>query len=368
MTEAELQYTPFDRALRALGGEFLEFAGWAWSTTFGDPFNEHLAVRERVGMWDQSALPKWRVHGSDAIEALDFVFTNDIRRLRPGQVRYSPFCDENGRMISDATIYKFADDSFWVFPTLESDLDYVRDLTSQLDVSIESFTAEFGLLDIQGPQSREVLNEICDRSLDSLRYFHFWPTEVSLAGVPCYLSRTGYSGELGYEVLCRPEDGDRLYQRLLATERLTPYGLTAVETIRIESGLLFIGIDYTPFETSPLDLSLDRFIALDKARFNGKEPLAQAIEHPQRRLCTLELDTDDLPAYGSRVSRKGINVGRMTSVCTSPSYARVLGLAILETELAQPGTTVEVESGSTVARGTVTQHPFHDTDRKRPRS
>jgi aminomethyltransferase len=364
---APTRRTPFDRALRALGSEFLEFGGWYWSTTFGDPVREHMAVRTAAGMWDQSPLPKWRVEGPDAVDALDFVFTNDIRRLKRGQVRYSPFCDDLGRMISDATIYKFSDQDFWVMPTLESDLEYVRRLVSHLDVSIESFTADLGLVDIQGPQSRDVLASLCDTDLGVLRYFHFWPEEVEVAGVPCWVSRTGYSGELGFEILCEPRYGDQLWNALLETGGLTPYGLSAVESIRIESGLLFIGIDYTPYETSPFDLSLDRFIAIEKELFNGREALAAAIAQPERRLCTLLLDTDEPPEYGATVLADHVPIGRLTSVCMSPLFRRVIGLAILDTETAKIGARVDVDTGAGALRATVAPLPYHDTNKTRPR-
>jgi aminomethyltransferase len=360
--------TPFDRPLRALGAEFVEFGGWYWCASVGDPVQGHFAVRNAVGVWDQSALPKWRVEGPEAIDALDLVFTNRLRDLEAGRVRYSPFCNADGRMISDATIYMFSATEFWVMPTLESDLDFVRDLVSHLEVGIESFTAELGLLDLQGPRSRELLAGLCARDVSDLAYFRFWPEEVDVAGVPCWVSRTGYSGELGFELMCRPEHAEQLWERLLATGEVTPYGLSAVESIRIESGLLFIGIDYTPYETSPLDLSLDRFIAVDKGPFNGRDALAASFEEPPRRLCTLTPASDRAPAYGSAVMKSGARVGTLTSACVSPTFDRVIGLAVLDRSVASVGEEVEVMTGDGPIAAQVAPLPLYDTDRKRPRS
>ena len=360
--------TPFDRALRALGAEFIEFGGWYWCASVGDPLKGHFAVRNEVGVWDQSALPKWRVEGPEALDALDLVFTNRVRDLIPGRVRYSPFCDGAGRMVSDATIYMFSDTRFWVMPTLESDFDFVTDLVSHLDVTVESFTGELGLLDLQGPHSRELLAGLCTEDVFELPYFGFWPDEVEVAGAPCWVSRTGYSGELGFEIMCRPEHAERLWERLLADARVTPYGLSAVEPIRIESGLLFIGIDYTPYETSPLDLSLDRFIALEKGPFNGRDALAADFANPPRRLTTLIIEGEEVPGYGAAVCKNGGGVGTLTSACFSPTFERVIGLAVLDSALAGVETAVGVATDNGLISARVAPLPLYDTARKRPRA
>lgn len=234
--------TAFGRVQRELCCEFMDWEGWSWPNHFGDPIAEHHAVRNDVGLWDESPLRKWDFNGPDALAAADRIFTNDVLGLEVGQVRYAPFCDENGKMVGDGTVFKFADDHCWVITALDADVDHFERVVAGLDVSIEPLTEALPHVQLQGPRSREVLSSLCGADVAGLRYFRFWPDEVTAGGVPSWVSRTGYSGELGYEIFCRPEHAEDLWSALTGAGA-RPYGLAAVETLRIESGLIFIGYD-----------------------------------------------------------------------------------------------------------------------------
>lgn len=362
------QKTPFHRVQEELGCDFIEFGGWFYSNHFGDPVGEHHAVRTAVGLWDQTPLPKWHFRGPDVLRAADYVFTHRLTDLETGHVKYSPYCDPDGKIMSDATIFRMADDHLWVLPTLETDFEFVRESAKRFRVEIESFTAELGVLELQGPLSRDVLADVCERDPHELSYFRFWPHEVRVAGIPCFVARTGYSGELGYEIFCRPEYGEELWHALVAVGPVTPYGLAAVETIRIESGLLFVGIDYTPAETSPFDLSLDRFIDLDKDQFQGRDALRAEGASPPRRLVTLALETDVAPGYGIPVAASGERIGVLTSSCDSPTLGRVIGLSIIERNFADVGRAVEVIGKEMTIPATVETLPIYDPEKRRPRA
>jgi aminomethyltransferase len=265
--------TAFDSVQRGLGCEFMDWEGWRWPNHFGDPVAEHRAVRENAGVWDESPLRKWDFRGPDALRAADRIFTNDMAGLEIGQVRYAPFCDEDGKMVGDGTVFKFDDEHAWVITALDSDLEHFKQVAGDLDVEIEPITPALPHVQLQGPRSRDLLASLCDADVSALRYFRFFPEQVRVGGVPVWVSRTGYSGELGYEIFCRPEDAAELWGALTSTGAV-PYGLAAVETLRIESGLIFIGYDYFQHETDPFDVSLDKVVRLDTGDFHGKGALA----------------------------------------------------------------------------------------------
>ena len=181
------------------------------------------------------------------------------------------------------------------------------------------------------------------------------------------MSRTGYSGELGYEIFCVPDDAAALWSALTGAGAV-PYGLAAVETLRIESGLIFIGYDYFQHETNPFDMSLDKVIRLDTGDFNGKQVLAETAASPPRRLVTLAVEGDTAPEYGAAVTSDGEPAGTLTSPCESPSLGGVIGLAVLEARFASPGNRVDVALGDGTVTATVEPLPVYDPEKRRPRA
>jgi glycine cleavage system T protein (aminomethyltransferase) len=358
--------TAFDGVQRAMGGELVDWEGWYWPNHFGDPVAEHHAVRADVGVWDASPLRKWAFAGPDALAAADRLFTNDMLGLEVGQVRYAPFCDENGKMVGDGTVFRTAEDACIVITALDSDLDHFHGVVAGMQVEIEPRTKATPQLGLNGPRSRELLQSLTEADVSSLRYFHFWPELVDVAGVQCWVSRTGYSGELGYELFCSPDGADQLWNAVVGAGA-RPYGLAAVETIRIESGLIFIGYDYFQHETSPYDMSLDKVIRLDKGDFCGKAALAAEAQNPPNRFVTLEVQ-GDVPEYGAAVTKDGASVGTLTSPCESPTLGKVTGLSVLRSDLAHPGERVDVAVGDSSAPATVAPLPIYDTDKTRPRT
>jgi aminomethyltransferase len=365
-TEAGMIRTAFDRVQRDLGAEFMDWEGWCWPNHFGDPVAEHRAVRADVGVWDESPLRKWEFRGRDALAAADAVFTNDMAGLEVGQVRYAPFCDERGKMVGDGTVFKLDEESAWVITALDSDLAHFQQVAGHLDVQMRPITDRIPHVQLQGPRSRELLAGLCDRDVGGLGYFRFWPEPVNVGGVPAWVSRTGYSGELGYEVFCDPDHAESLWTAL-TDAGARPYGLAAVETLRIESGLIFIGYDYFQHETDPFDMSLDKVIRLDAGDFHGKESLARMAASPPRRMVTLVLDGEEMPEYGAAVTRDGEPAGTLTSPCESPTLGRVIGLAVLETRHAAKGESVEVALADGTARAKVGDLPLYDPEKTRPR-
>jgi aminomethyltransferase len=358
--------TAFDAPQRELDCEFMDWEGWSWPSDFGDPVAEHRAVREDVGVWDESPLRKWDFRGRDALAAADRIFTNDMLGLQVGQVRYAPFCAADGTMVGDGTVLRFGDEHCRVITALDSDLDHFREVVAGLDVAIDDVTREHPHLQLQGPRSRELLAGISDAALGSLGYFRFLPEPVNVGGVPVIVSRTGYSGELGYELFCAPGDAEALWSAVVEAGA-RPYGLAAVETLRIESGLIFIGYDYFAHQTNPFDMSLDKVIRLDGADFNGKAALQQTAAAPPKRLVTLVVD-GEMPEYGAAVTKDGEAAGTLTSPCESPTLGRTIGLAVVDSAHAATGTELDVAAGDGTAGATVAELPIYDPQKRRPRS
>ncbi len=274
--------TAFDAIQRRMGGTFAEWEGWDWISDFGDPIAEHHTVREAVGIWDESPLRKWFFTGARALEAVDYCFTADMAGLQVGQARYAPFVDDHGRMLGDGVVFRGSDDDrVLVVTALDTDGDHFRRITKDFGVEITDHTFEMPHLQVQGPRSRELLKAVSDADIDGLRYFRWTPDPVTVCGAQCWVARTGYSGELGYEIYCSPADAERVWQGLLdqgASMGIRPYGLAAVESLRIESGLIFLGYDYFPGVTSPFHVNLDRMIKLDGGDFHGKAALQAELD------------------------------------------------------------------------------------------
>jgi len=269
-------------------------------------------------------------------------------------------------MVGDGTVFRFSDTDVGVVTALDSDLDHMQQVVEGLDVEITPRTQENPQIGINGPRSRELLQSLTDADVSSLRYFRFWPERVEVGGVPCSVSRTGYSGELGFELFCEPDGAEQLWGAVVGAGA-RPYGLAAVETIRIESGLIFIGYDYFQHETSPYDTGLDAMIRLDLGDFNGKAALEAEAASLPNRFVTLVVD-GPVPEYGAAVTKDGEQVGTLTSPCESPTLAKVIGLTVLRSDLAREGEPVQVAVEDGTAPATVASLPVYDPGKARPRA
>jgi glycine cleavage system T protein (aminomethyltransferase) len=346
---------------------FTEEAGWFWVTNFGDAEAEYKAVREGVGMWDLSPLNKWEFRGSDAPEAAQRVHTNDILGMRAGQVRYGGFVDEDGLLVDDGTVFRHADDHLWVCTNGDERAEYFAEATKGLDVSIEYIAPELPSMQIQGPGSRDLVRRLTDAPIDDLKYFNFFPELVTFGGVPVWLSRTGFSGELGYEVFLRPEHAEAVWEAVEGAGA-TPYGADIIEPLRIETGMIVTDYDYQEHERSPYDVGLDRVVALDaQGEFMGKEKLREVASDPPNRLKTIRLEGDTLPDYGSAVTKDGEEFGALTSPAESPLYGNI-GIAILRTDAAKDGDKVDVAVEGGTVPGTIDVLAIYDPTKRKPRS
>jgi aminomethyltransferase len=355
------------------------------------------AIRNAAALMDLSPLYKYRVAGPDAQRLVDRVITRDATKLKPGQVFYSPWCDEHGKVLDDGTIHRLDDDSYrWT--AADPQLRWLRLNARGLDVTVIEDTDAIATLGLQGPLSRDVLEAATGGSFAELRYFRRRPGRIG--DLSFDISRTGYTGDLGYELWVDAADAVKLWDALMEAGRaygIRATGMLALDVVRIEAGLIMLEVDYTssahalvPEQSySPYELGLGRLVDLDKETpFVGRAALRreQAAGGPSRRLVGLDLDWPDLerlyaaqdltPALSAAAWRQQVpvyaadrQVGRATSGTWSPGLKQNIALASVEARYEAPGTLLEMEWTVEGRRGrvgaTVTELPFFDPPHKR---
>jgi aminomethyltransferase len=358
--------SPLHAAQEAAGAEFYWEDGWPWAMKFSDDvLAEYEAIRTGTGLWDLYSTIKYEVRGPDAGRFVQRRATNDLSALQAGQVRYAAFVNADGLMVDDGNTYKLADDRYWVLINSAGLEDWFRESGGDLDATIEDVTEQNPMISIQGPTSRDVLSSVTDGDLASLGWFRFSPEPMKVAGAEALVLRTGFSGELGFEVVTDPGSIEGVWNALVAAGG-KPFGLDAVDLARVEAGLIIIGVDYQPGETSPWDLSMDRFIKTDTENV-GAKALAEVGDAPQRRFKTLRIEAEAPPETGAEVTKDGEVVGTVTSPAASPRLGTI-GLAILRTDAANDGDKVEVAVEGGTAPATVDVLSLYDPQKQKPRS
>jgi len=367
--EEEALKTAFHDVIVAAGGTHVADGGWMWTENFGNVREEYDAVRDDVAVWDVSPLNKWDFRGPDALKAARRVHSNDILGLDVGQVRYGAFLDEGGLMVDDGTVFKVAEDHAWVMTNGKDHDEYFQEALKGLGVEFEWIAPRMPHLGVLGPRSRDVVQELTETDISGLGYFRFIPQPVQVGGVPVYLSRTGFGGELGYELfLTDPANAEDLWDVVVNKAGITPFGADAIEILRIEAGLIVTDYDYEAHERSPFDFNFDPFVKLDApGEPLGRDRLEDPAKSPPNRLVTLRYEAEALPEYGAAVTKKGEEVGVLTSPTDSPRYGKI-GIAVLRSDQANLGNAVEVAVGESTVPATVDVLPLYDPQKIRPRS
>ena len=392
-----LRGTPFHARTSALcqGQNWRRWAGYVVAGSYElSHEREYHAIRSAVALLDVSPLFKYTIRGRDSVRLLNRVVTRDVERCVEGQVMYTPWCDEDGKVLDDGTLSRLGPDSFRL-TAAEPNLYWLRRNARGMQVAIEDVSASLAVVALQGPASRDVLSELSD-SVQGLPFFRL--VETRLAGLPVTISRTGYTGDLGYEIWIAADRAESLWDLLIDSGRpfgITPAGMLALDVARVEAGLILIDVDYVPArkavidsrKSSPFELGLGWTVKLDKEYFVG----AQALRSEKKRgakweLRGLEIDWDSLDElYGSRglppqlpaiawrtsvpVYALGGQVGYATSGCWSPTLKKYITLAHLQVPHSRPGNEllveVTVEHQRMRARARVVQPPFFNPRRKR---
>jgi aminomethyltransferase len=360
---------------------------------FHDP--EYHAIRSGAGLIDVSPLFKYDITGPDALRLVDRLITRNARRCEVGQVLYASWCDEAGKVLQDGTIQRLGESSFRV-AAVDPALAWFELNAEGMDVEIEDVSESVGVLALQGPRSREVLGRLAGGDLDGLRFFRLARTE--LGGVPAVVTRTGYTGDLGYEIWVAASEAEALWDRLVEAGEglgLLPAGLLALDRARIEAGFPLIDVDFWNAEkalietqkSSPFEIGLGWTVHLKKPSFVGKQALVEekragterflvGLEVPFREIQRLFAVSGLAPQLSNEASRVGVpvytgqrQVGKATSSCWSPLLKKLIALATVERGFEAPGTRLDlemtVEHVRRCAAARVVPLPFFDPERKR---
>jgi aminomethyltransferase len=376
--------TAFHPRTSELTESFVEYRGYWLPHCFNNEggIAEYWACREKAVVMDLSPLRKWEVLGPDAEALMQQAVTRDIRRLAVGQVVYTAVCNETGGMIDDATVFRLGQDNFRFVGGDEYDGVWLRELGERLGLKvwIKPSTDQLHNVAVQGPNSREIMKSLVwtpptQPSLEELKWFRFLVGRFGgYDGTPVVVSRTGYTGELGYEVFCHPDDGPAVWDAIWEAGQphgLKPLGLEALDMVRIESGLIFAGYEFDD-QVDPFEAGIGFAVKLDSEDdFVGKDALIERSAHPQRVLVGLELEGNETAGHGDEVWDGRRRVGVVTSGTRSPTLRKNIALCRMSVQYSELGTAVEVGKLDGLQKripAQVVRFPFYDPDKTRPRS
>ncbi|AHC34951.1 aminomethyltransferase [Pseudomonas sp. PDC86] len=375
----------FHSRTSALTGSFTDYRNW-WLPLRYDGYGateEYLGCRERVAVMDLTALRKFEIIGPDAEALLQYCLTRDVRRLAVGQVVYSAMCHAHGGMLDDGTLLRLGPDNFrWICGEDYAGV-WLREQAQKLGMKVwvKSASEQIHNLAVQGPLSRELLKQMVwtpptQPSLETLGWFRFLVGRLDgFDGCPLMISRTGYTGELGFEVWCQPEDAERVWDRIWQLGQplgLVPLGLEALDLLRIEAGLIFAGYEFSD-QTDPFEAGIGFSVPLKSKTddFIGRDALLRRSAHPSHKLVGLHLSGNETARHGDPVYQGRAQVGVITSACRSPLLASNIALCRVDVSCAEPGTELEIGKVDGLQKrisATVSAAIFYDPDKSRVRS
>jgi aminomethyltransferase len=356
-----LKRTPLYRTHAELGAKLVPFAGYEMPVQYPTGITaEHRAVRERCGLFDVSHMGEFIVRGPDAVPFVDYVTTNNVAALAVGQVHYSTILNERGTIEDDCLVYRFADRVMMVVnaSNADKDLAHITRYAGRFDVTIDDVSERTALLALQGPRAAEVLARHTATDLAAIRYYHF--AEGSVAGVDgVVISRTGYTGEDGFELYFDGAHAERIWTALTAAGDVTPAGLGCRDSLRLEMGMALYGNDIDGTVT-PLEANLQWLVKLPKGDFVGREALvAQKAAGVPRKLVGFTMAERAFPRHGYPVFYEGAPSGVVCSGTMSPSLNIPIGTCYLPAAGAKEGTAFEVEIRGKRVAATVVKPPFY---------
>ena len=398
IANTQLRLSPFFERTSKLNEsqEWRRWGGYLSATNYElHHDNEYFAIRTKAALLDITPLKKYMIQGPDAQCFLDRLVTRNIRICKVGQVMYTPWCDEKGKVIDDGTVQRLSENKFRI-TSAEPNLEWIQFNAAGMDLTITDDSYKTAALALQGPNSRAILNTLASDSLDSLKFF--WMMDTTFGDIPVSISRTGYTGDLGYEIWINPQDALSVWDLLLKegkTFGITPTGLQALDIARIEAGLILLDVDYISSrhaiiesrKSSPYELGLDWAVKMKKKDFIGKKSLeAEVARGPQWDFVGIEIQWDELeqhyrnaglapglPCTAWRTStplyKGNEQVGYATSGAWSPILKRYIALAHVKSEYASEGSELmfelKVEHFRKLTSANVVKTPFFDPERKR---
>ena len=358
-----LKQTPLHEVEKELGGKMVDFDGWELPVQFTGILDEHEAVRTRVGVFDVSHMGELTVKGPQALELLQKSTCNDVAKLGEGRIHYNGLLYPNGGFVDDILIYQNDPTDYFVVVNASNtgkDYEWLRQQAEGMDADVQNVSADYAQLAVQGPESERILQPMTDVALGEMKYYRFGHGTVD--GAPALVSRTGYTGEDGFEIYVAPEHAPRILRKLVAAG-VKPCGLGARDTLRLEAKMALYGndIDHT---TTPIEADLNWIVKLEKGEFAGSDVLRREKEEgPARKLVGFEMIDRGIARHGYPVVAGTEEIGVVTSGTHSPTLKKAIGLAYLPLDKSAPGTEFQVLIRGKETRARVVPTPFY----KRPK-
>src|SRR3954469_20043523 len=359
--ETPLKRTPLYQVHASLGAKIVPIAGFEMPVQYPTGITaEHKAVREKAGLFDVSHMGEFIVRGQQAVEFVNHVTTNDVAALKPGQAHYSTILRENGTIVDDCLVYR-ADDRVLMAvngSNIDKDFAHISRFVKDFDVTLDDISYRIALLALQGPDAARILQKHTETALSAIKYYEFVTGTVA-GGDKVYISRTGYTGEDGFELYFPAEHAEIVWTALTASGEVTPAGLGARDSLRLEMGMALYGNDLDD-TTTPLEASLGWLVKMKKGDFVGRDALAKQKEQGLRRkLIGFSTVERSFPRHGYPVFVNGAPSGEVRSGTMSPTLGVPIGTAYVPPEFAAEGSPLEIEIRGKRIPAVVQKMPFY---------
>ena len=357
-----MKRTPLYQAHKTLNAKFTEFGGWEMPLQYSSIVKEHLAVRTHVGLFDLSHMGEFEIRGQGANELVQKLSTNDVGRLTDGRVLYTLFCNETGGIVDDLLIYRHANNHYMLVvnaANIEKDFAWVE-THNDTETEVENVSEDTALIALQGPKSINILNPfVPERDVSEISFFRFVLGEV--AGIPIVISRTGYTGEVGFELYVDANDAEKLWNALypaVMEAEGQPVGLGARDTLRLEAGLRLYGMDMND-NTNPYEVGLGKFVKSKNRQFIGKKALlTQKREGMTKQVIGFQMLDRAVARAGYAVYQDGEQVGEVTSGAPSPSLKYGIGFAIVTSQTISEDDKIDIEIRGRMHPAKIVTAPF----------
>lgn len=356
-----MKKTPFHEIHKKAGAKIVPFAGYEMPVLYAGIMEEHKAVRNAVGVFDVSHMGEFFAKGKNSLPFLQSITVNDVSKLTPGKAQYSAMCFENGGIVDDLLIYMLAEQSYMIVvnaSNIEKDWEWMKK-HCPADVAFENKSDETALLAIQGPKSLETMQKLTSSNLATIPYYHF--VQGSIAGIEMTISRTGYTGELGFEIYFNVDHAEKIWNAIFDAGKefgITPIGLGARDTLRLEMGYCLYGndIDQT---TNPIEANLGWITKFNKGEFVSKSILEKTkTEGPKRKLVGMMLSDKAVPRHGYPLVVNGSQVGVVTSGTFSPSLEKGIAMGYVNVPYTEIGSKISIDVRGKMVEATVAALPF----------
>ncbi|MFN7997886.1 MAG: glycine cleavage system aminomethyltransferase GcvT [Bryobacteraceae bacterium] len=362
LAASSLKSTCLNAVHRSLRAKMVDFGGWDMPVQYSSLVEEHLAVRRSVGLFDVSHMGEIDITGPEALRLTEFVTTNAAGKLKIGQIQYSGLLYEHGGFVDDVLVHKVADDHYFFCVNAsnqEKDFDHIRSL-NRFDADVRLSSGDYAQIAVQGPNAQATLQKLTAMDLSAIRYY--WFQDGTVSGTPARIARTGYTGEVGFEVYIHPSEGPRLWDEILDAGKefgIKPCGLGARNTLRLEAKMALYGHEIHASIT-PWEADLGWMVKMDKGDFTGRKALAEQKERGvQRKLIGFEMRGRGIGRDGYEVLVDGSPAGWVTSGSPSPTLSKNIGLCYLPAAEARIGREIEVVIRSQPVAAVTVETPFY---------